>query len=129
MVALTATHSHNNAPRWYHGVSSRCTTSALRISSTRSSATGSQARPNSRMQRSMLAVPNSRSSQSSRNSWIFCRDSRKRIDRMAMKLASAGPTRQRSVSCRLRRRPSISEQRPVPGRATVSWPHVQRLAK
>ena len=42
---------------------------------------------------------------------------------MAMKLASAGPTRQRSVSCRLRRRPSISEQRPVPGRATVSWPH------
>ena len=23
MVALTATHSHNNAPRWYHGVSSR----------------------------------------------------------------------------------------------------------
>ena len=52
---------------------------ALRpLSSTRSSTTGSQAKPNSRMQRSMLAVPNSRPSQSARNSWIFCRDSRKR---------------------------------------------------
>ena len=35
-----------------------------------------------------------------------------------MKLASIGPTRLRSVSCRLRRRPSISGQRPVAGRTT-----------
>ena len=51
------------------------------------------------MQRSMLAVPNSRPSQSA-GAWIFCRDSRKRIDSTAMKLASIGPTRQRSVNCR-----------------------------
>ena len=37
------------------------------------------------------------------------------FDSTAMKLASIGPTRQRSVNCKLRRRPSIfSERRPVP---------------
>src|SRR5208337_4690827 len=75
---------------------------AALTSSMSCSTTGSLARPNSWMQRSMVAVPSSRASQSARNSWIFRRERRKRSDNAAMKVASIGPTRQRSVIVRSR---------------------------
>ena len=65
-------------------------------------------------------APSSRSSQSARNSWILRRDRRKRSDNAAMKVASMGPTRQRSLICKFRLRPSISERSPTPGRSTLS---------
>ena len=37
-----------------------------------------------------------------------------------MKIASIGPSRQRSLSAKFRRRPSISEYSPTPGRATLT---------
>src|SRR5271163_4217590 len=52
------------------------------------STTGSLARPNSWMQRSMVATPSSRLSQSPKNSWILRRERRKRSDSAAMKVAS-----------------------------------------
>src|SRR5271170_1299710 len=64
-----------------------------------------------------------------KNSWILRRESRKRSDSAAMKVASIGPTRQHSLICRFRRRPSISERDPTPGRAMLRWPQGQRTAK
>jgi len=48
-------------------------------------------------------------------------DMRKRTDSDAMQVAKIGPTKQRSLNCKSRRRPSISESAPTPGRSTVSW--------
>ena len=71
----------------------------------------------------------SRSSQSRRNSWILRRERRQRSDNAAMKAASMGPTRERSLIRKFRLRPSIRELSPTRGRSTLSRPQGQRTAK